>query len=84
MGLVDHHRFTVKAMAVELLAGFVCVFRGHLHKRESVANDRNRKNSADDFEKSFDGGSLRTFGEVSNQKFFCRSCCCHLNTYADE
>jgi hypothetical protein len=78
MGFVDNHRLTVKAMAVELMAGLVGIFGGHFHKSETVADNRHRQDSADHLEKVFDGGSLSTVGKVTDQKFFGGYGCCHL------
>jgi hypothetical protein len=83
MRLVDHHGLTVKAMAVELLAGFVGIVGGHLHEGETIADNGNRQDLSDDLEKFFDGGCFGAVREITNQKFLCRSGCCHLNTYAD-
>jgi hypothetical protein len=83
MRLVDHHRLTVNAMAVELLAGFVSIVGCHLHEGETIADNGNRQDLSDDLEEFFDSGGFGAVREISNQKFFGRSGCCHLNTYAD-
>jgi len=82
MRFVDHHRPTVKAMAIELVAGFVRVFGGHFHEGETVSDNRDGQNLADSAEDVFDGGSLHAVRKVPDQKLFCGRNSCHLNTYA--
>jgi hypothetical protein len=83
MRLVDRHRLTVKAMAVELLAGFVRIVGSHLHEGETVADNGNRQDSPDYLEEFFDRRRFGAVREIPDEKFLCRSCCYHLNTYAD-
>jgi hypothetical protein len=83
MRLVDHHRFAVEAMTVELVAGFVGIFGSHFHKSETVADNSHRENSADYFEEIFDGCGLSAIGKVPDQEFLCGCYSWHLNSYAD-
>jgi hypothetical protein len=82
MGLINRHGPAVKAVPIELPAGFISVRGGHFDKGKTISNHIYRKNSSDDAEQSLDGGRLRAVRKVPDQEFLCR-CSWHLHTYAD-
>ena len=83
MGLVNRHGLAVKAVPVELLAGFVSILRSHHDKGEAVAHHIHRKHPANAPEDILDRGVLGALRQISNQKLFCRCYGCRLHTYAD-
>jgi peroxiredoxin len=69
MSLIDQHRPSVPAVAVQLGHRAVGIVGLHFDKGKTMRQDGHRDDAADLIEKLFDRRSLRGIGEVPDQKF---------------